>query len=371
MNSDQAARVPVPRIVGGAVVGIVLGFLLPFIAVMQLSILPLGMIPVLLLGGIFMAWLHGWSGWIPTAAFMLALLLSAADVHPTAMYMCVAGMVLPGIVVITGMIRKRPFFEQMRIALISFMAGLTLAIFIAYRSFGADMIAKLMASIQAQYDQLPDYVIAEMVRYMKQSMGGGVPEGASQLLTVEGFRNVLQSTVLLMQQIYSENVPGALLGGALWSGVLACLWGNWRMAKRGIATSESYVGISGWYLPPYVTAGALGLLVISLIMTLSGGGSGRALWNACSSLSGAAFTVQALASIDRRFKRRGVSTGGRKVRVGFLLALFWLLVPLFGTGLGTLPQYYGAASALFGSRGAVTLLRKKIEEHSDDDHSDF
>ena len=172
MNSDQAARVPVPRIVGGAVVGIVLGFLLPFIAVMQLSILPLGMIPVLLLGGIFMAWLHGWSGWIPTAAFMLALLLSAADVHPTAMYMCVAGMVLPGIVVITGMIRKRPFFEQMRIALISFMAGLTLAIFIAYRSFGADMIAKLMASIQAQYDQLPDYVIAEMVRYMKQSMGG-------------------------------------------------------------------------------------------------------------------------------------------------------------------------------------------------------
>lgn len=367
----MAARVPVPRIIGGTLLGILLGFLLPYITVLQLTLLPLWLIPVLLLGGVFMAWLHGWCGWVPTAAFMTTLIFSALSVDIGAMWIVIACMVLPGISDIVFMTRKTPFFRQLSAALIVHLLGLLCAIFVAYSRFGADMIAKLMASIQAQYAQMPDYVIAEIIAYFNQSMGGMGTGASGGTMTVEAFRSALEGAVILMQQVYSENIPGSLLSGAVWSAVLAVLWGNWRMAKRGIATSESYVGISQWFLPPQVTVGALVLLLAGLVMTMSERGSGSTAWNACTSLASAAFTIQALASIDRRFKRRGVSTAGRKTRVGLLLALFWVLPLLLGQGYGALPQLYGAASALFGSRGAVTLLRKKIEDHSDDDDHGF
>ena len=373
LNSDQAARVSGSRVVLGIVLAIVFGLALPFVLVLQMTMLPLLMIPVLLLGGILMAWLHGWCGWVPAAAFMTASVISLLMVHPTLMWMCVAGMILPGIAVIGGMTRKRPFFEQLRLALIVWMAGLVGAIFIAYRAFGADMIARLMATVQAQYDALPDAALMPLVDYFNQAaamgglgqLGGGAGASLTSGMTVSDLRALMTAAITYMRQMYSENAPGTLLSGAVWSAVLSVLWGNWRMARRGVATRESFVGMSAWYLPAHVTAGALALIVVSYIMTGTGGGSGLTMWNACSMLSGAAFTIQALSSLDRRMVQRGTRTGSREIRVGLILALSWL-IPL----LRMVTQLYGAASALFGSRGALTKLVNRIKENSDKDDSD-
>ena len=389
MNDTRVARVPAGRLALGVALAILMGVALPMLTVMQLTIMIPLAIPVLLVGGIWMAFLHGHSGWVSVGAFMAALLLggdalklmiertgwvpssmlgamvlgaAAACTGPEMLLVKLLLAVLPGIVVIAGMMRKRPFFSQLRMGIGAFVAGMLGCVIIAYRAFGGDMIGKLMDMVRAQFDAVPDYVILPLIEALNQSIaqtGAGLGR-----ITIADYRSIFSGALDQMQLAYMEYAPGMLLAGAIWSGVLAVLWGNWRMAKRGIASVESFVGMSQWYLPGQMTLGLLGISAISFIAATSGSTSWTTVLNTCTALTGTAFTVQALASFDRRFIMRGTQTGGRKVRLTLILLLSWAF-----NLIGLVTAAFGAASALFGSRGVITAWKNKMKDESD--HDDF
>jgi len=218
---------------------------------------------------------------------------------------------------------------------------------VAYTAFGSGMVAKFVDVLRAEYNRMPDAALQPMVDAVNAMLpaAGGM---GSPSMTVTAFRGQLSGVLELMQQTYAQVMPGALLSGAILSGILSVLWANWTMARRGMATNESFVGMSGWFMPAHLTLGALGLWAVGLILLLSGSANGPTVYMTIAQAVGAAFAVQALCALDRRMLRADRPLGRRRLLIG-LLALAALLMRSLGSALA----YVGVASALFGSHGAV------------------
>ena len=348
---------------GNAVLGLLIGALLPLVAVLQISML----VPVLMLGSIFAVRLKARAGWLPVGV------LVAAELSATAMFVGIelvpilaAAAVLPALYVIRGMDRKQPYFEQMNGAVAAHVAGLLAAMLIAYISFGGSMVARFVDVLRMEFAQMPDAALQPFADAINSalSLSGSI---GLKLYTVEMYRTQLIGVLDLMQQTYAQYLPGTLLCGAMLSGVLTALWGNWTLARQGRATNESFVGMASWFLPARFTTGALVLWVAGLLLANSSYRAGAPAWNTIRQLAGAAFAVQALAALDRRMLSAGRSTRRRRVLVTLLAVLALLL-----QGVGAMLGYIGAASALFGSRGAVRLwLEKHRDDHSDRDDPDL
>ena len=364
MILDSKPFVPVPagRIAGGAVLGIVVGALLPIIGVLQISML----VPVLMLGGILAVRMKVWSGWIPAGALLAAGLGSTAYfLGPSVMLMLAVAAVLPALYVMRGVAAKRPFFEQLRGGILAFGAGLVAAMLIAYASFGGGMVAQFVNILRAEYDRMPDAALMPLVEWANSALAIGGATGMPAF-TVQMFRAELTGILDLMQQTYAQTLPGTLLSGALLSGVLSVLWGNWTMARQGRATNESFVGMSQWFMPGQIALGAAGLWLAGMLLAYSSYSAGTTVYLTICQLAGAAFAIQALAALDRRMFRSGRSLTRRKVLIG-LLAVAGLLM----RGLGSLLAYVGAASALFGSRGAIRQwIQRRQDDQSDRDDPD-
>ena len=148
--------------------------------------------------------------------------------------------------------------------------------------------------------------------------------------------------------------------------LLVVLWGNWSMARQGTATNESFVGMSGWFLPAQLSFGMMGLWLVVLILMYGGYASGATVYMTIGQAVGAVFAVQFLCALDRRMMRGGSGLSGRRVMIVLLS-----VAALIFRSLGTFMAYVGAASALFGSHGAIKLwVQKKQDEKSDRDDFD-
>lgn len=361
MDSRQSLRVPAGRQAGGALLGVAFGVIMPLVAVLQISLL----VPVLMLGGILAVHIKARCGWIAAGVALAAQLASAAYfLGGSVALMVLAACVAPALLVITQVDRKRPFFEQMKLGVPAYGAGLVAAMLIAYASFGGGMVARFVDILRAEYGRMPDSALQPLVDSVNSMLAVNGAVNLNSLMTVDSFRSQLFGVLDLMQEVYAETLPGTLLSGALLSGALSVLWGNWTMARRGLATNESFVGMGGWFLPAQLSLGAVGLWLVGLILNYSGYSGGATVYSAVSQLAGAAFCVQALSALDRRMMRSGRSLSRRRLLIA-LLAVAALLM----RGFSSVMSYVGAASALFGSHGAI---RRWIEARQNDssDHDD-
>jgi len=349
-------------ILGSVILALVVGAVLPIVALIQISLL----VPTLMLGGVVAAHLGAKAGWIPVGALAGAAGLSAGLLMGgTVAVVLIVASVTPSVLVVFGATGKRPFFEQMNAGVIAFIGGLLAAMLIAYTAFGSGMVAKFVDVLRAEYNRMPDAALQPMVdavNAMLPTAGGlGGPS-----MTVTAFRDQLSGVLDLMQQTYAQVMPGALLSGAILSGVLSVLWANWTMARRGMATNESFVGMSGWFMPAHLTLGALGLWAVGLILLLSGSANGPTVYMTIAQAVGAAFAVQALCALNRRMLRADRPLSRRRLLIG-LLAVAALLMRSLGSALA----YVGVASALFGSHGAVRRwTQNRPKDPPNDDYPD-
>ena len=352
MESRQVVSVSKGRLAGNILLALMLGAVLPIVAVFQIALLA----PVLMLCGIFAVRMKARVGWLPAAVLFGASLASAIWLLGTTMTLALlAAAILPALVVMRGMALKRPFFEQMRVGVIAYGLGLVAGMLIAYASFGGNMIVRFTDLVRAEFNRMPDAALQPFVEAINSTLA--VSGARDQLYTVELYRSQLSGILDLMQRTYAQVLPGALLSGALLSGVISVLWGNWTMARLGLATNESFVGMSGWFLPNQLTWGLLGLWLAGFVLTAAKYEPGATVYAAVRSLCGSAFFIQAMAALDRRMLRIGRELSRRRLLIT-LFSVAALLIPEVGGALAVI----GGASALFGSHGA---LKRGNGEQSD------
>ena len=361
MISKQAYPLPLGKRVWGVALGLILGALLPVITLLQVTLL----VPVLMLGGVFTVYLYCYAGWPAFFAFLAAGLGSTAWFGGTGMmWMILAAGMLPGALTLRGIGMKQPFFEQLRGSILFYTLGLLAAMGIARASFGGGMVAKLMDSLRAELAAMPDAAFQPLVEALNSALSVSGMQGFGRI-TVSTYRAQVSGVLDLMQQTYAQSLPGTLLSGALLSGAVSTLWGNWTQARRGLATNESFAGMSRWFLPPQVTIGALALCLAGYVIAKGGYSSGTTVYVTVFHLASAVFGIQALAALDRRMLDAGRSLGRRRTLLT-LLVIGALIIQMLSTFLFII----GASSALFGSHGAVTLWRAKKKD-DDSNHDDF
>ena len=359
LDSKQIIGVTPGRMIGSIVLALILGLLLPLIAVLQISLL----LPVLMLCGLVGAHLKARAGWLPAMVLFAASLGSTLwFVGAPAMFMLLLAAVLPALLITRSMAQKQPFFEQLKLGIAAYVLGLVAAMIAAYMSFGSGMIASFVDVLRAEFDRMPDAALQPFADAVNSALAlNGIR--SVETVTVEMYRAQLKGVLDLMQQTYARMLPGTLLTGAMLSGVLTVLWGNWTMARLGLATNESFMGMSRWFLPAQATVGALALWAVSLIIANSGYEAGATVHAAVGELAGSIFVIQALSALDRRMLTAGRSLSRRRT----LIALLAIGALIFG-GVAMVLCLTGVLSALFGSRGAVTLWRREREnDHSDRD----
>ena len=362
MDSRQVTRGTPAQLAGGIIMAVLIGGLLPLISLLQISLL----VPTLMLGGVFAVYLYARNGWLPAAVLATVAIISSAMLLGGTLTMILAtASLLPAVPVILGMSKKRPFFDQLNAGVAAFGGGLLAALTIAYTSFGGGMIVRFVDTLRAEYARMPDAVLQPMVDWVNAMLPSGAL-GGSSAITVDFFRAQLSGILDLMQQTYAQILPGTLLSGALLSGALAVLWGNWTMARQGRATNQSFVGMTGWFLPARFSLGAVLLWGVGLVLMYSGRENGATIYMTIAQTVGAAFAVQALCALDRRMLRADRPLGRRRA----LIVLFSIGALLL-RGMASVLAYVGVASALFGSHGAIRtwLQNRQDNDHSNDDDS--
>lgn len=350
------------RMVGSLALALVLGTLIPIIAVLQISLLA----PVLMLCGIVGVHLWARAGWVPAAVLFTAALGSTLWlIGPVGVPLLLLAAILPALLTARGVTQKQPFFRQLNRGIVVYVAGLVAAMLAAYTMFGGGMIARFMDVLRVEFTRMPDAALQPFADAVNSALSlGGAPGGGT--FTVQMYREQLSGILDLMQQTYAQLLPGTLLSGALLSGVLSVLWGNWTLARQGMATNESFIGIGQWFLPAQVTLGALGLWAAGFLLANSAYAAGATVYSTVAEVAGSVFVIQALCAVDRRLMAGGGSAGRRKVLITALA-----VVALIFRGLGSLLCALGVMSALFGSHGAVRMwMDRRQNDHTDRDDPD-
>ena len=351
------------RISGGKrawaiVLALAVGALLPMLTVVQTAML----LPVMMIGGVFTVFLQCYAGWIPAALFMGAGLASTAwFAGTTVMWMLLLAAFLPAGAVVRGIAAKKPFFDQLRAAILLYAAGLLAALGVAYAAFGGNMVSRFMDTVRAEFARMPDAAFAPFLDTLNTALLLNGVQGM-KMITVDVYRAQINGMLDLMQESYGQMLPGTMLCGVVLSGVASVLWGNWRMARRGMASDESFTGMSRWFLPSQVSVGALALWLAGYLISVSGYAKGATVYATVYQLVSCVFIIQAFAAIDRALIRGGRALRGRRILLGLLL----VICAVFRT-LGGMLFTVGLVSALFGSHGAI---RQRMNNRDNSDRQD-
>lgn len=347
------------KVAAGVVLAVIMGALTPLITVLQISMLA----PVILLSGLFMVFLFCFAGRLPAWLFLAVQLgATAALLDTTFMWMFLVAGSLPAIITLRWIVLKKPFFEQMKLSIVFYGIGLVAALCIAFSVYGGNMVGQLMDALRDQFKRMPDDMFTPFVDAVNSAqLGSGM---GIKAITVSDYRAQMMGVLSLMGEAYEQTLPGALLTGALLSGILSVLWGNWLCARHGLATNASYIPPTRWFLPPQVTIGLLLMWLAVIILRETGYASGAAVYTAVYSIVNVAFIIQALCTIDRALYRRGASNRRRRVMMAFG-AIFSLILRLFGIAMFAM----GAFSALTGPHGVFQAMRDRNNDNRPD-HDD-
>ena len=361
MISNPTYRVSGGKFAVAMILAVILGALCPVLIALEAGLL----LPVIQLAGVFMVFLYCFAGRAPAMMFMIVnLSFTAYTMGSTFMWMGMLAGIMPGIFIMRLIAAKIGFFDQMRRGLAAYAVGVVLAILMAAAVFGTNIIGQVKTLLAEQLQRMPDEFYAPFVDIMNQALSGytlGIP-----VFTVASYRPMVLATLEMLAEMFSRELPAALLCGTVVSAILSMLWGNWLLARRGLATDESYVSPERWFLPGSVTVGLLLMLAASGILKAANYRGADTVLNVVYGLMTVAFFIQALAAIDRFFFRRGVPARRRTLLMVLSLVL-GVATQAFNLALFAI----GAGSALMGSHGAITEFKKRYSDnHSDHDDSD-
>ena len=358
MLSNQPFYISGGRLALGVVLAVVLGLLTPVLMALEACFL----MPVVVLSGLLMVFLYGYAGRLPAWLYMTVQLgATALTINSTFMWMTMAAGTFPAIFAMRGIIMKRPFFEQLRLDVGFYAAGLVVAVFIAYTTYGGNIIGRAVDALAEQFKRMPDLWFRPFVDAINQTFAADGPEGISPI-DIADYRTRVLAMLQLVGETYERMLPGNLLAGSVMSGVLTALWGNWQMARRGLATDESFIGMERWFLPRGVTLELLLLWIIAYFISESGYASGETVYMAAYTVVSTAFMFQGLAAINRFCYKRTMTHRKRRV-LTVLGLLFGMVFKLFNSFLFII----GAVSALFGSHGAISIRISRDDDDDDDE----
>lgn len=333
------------RLAAGCLLGAGLAIVCPFLTLTQLfASLPLVMLP-----SIGLVAVYAWAG--KAAAIVSAVLQMLAFgymVGPVFMWVVFLMAIQPMFVLLQG--TDRPFFEQLRHALMSFGLGMVLSVLALYWNYGGDLVGSALGGLQQMMHALP---VEQMEVYLASYPG--MPATSAEFLSM------MDSLFAQISSSLAVTLPGQLFSGTLITALSCITLLNRARAKAGAAKPGSYVPPSRWYLPSSTSVGLLVMLLASLVlMQLTQ--LGRAVFYTVLTLVSWVFCIQALASVSRRMD-------GALQRHGAKIAVLMVMAAIAAFGASLYLAIYGCASALMGSRGA---MRQYAEErkNKDNDGSD-
>lgn len=357
MDSNRPYRISGGQLALAMILALVMGLATPLLTAIQMAML----MPVIVISGVFMVFLYIYGGRLPAWLFMTVQLASSAMLLNGAfMWMLLAAGTMPAIFCTRSIVSRRPFFDQVCSAIAVYVAGMVAALTIAYLRYGGGMIGRLMDALGSQFDRMPDSFFVPIVEALNSALSGAEFAGFGTM-TVARYRSMLTAVLEVARQTYQAALPGALLSGAALSGVLSVTWGSWLLARRGLATNESYQPLCRWFLPHDLTFGLTLIWVVAYVLAQTGYASGDSVYTTAYDLVSLAFYIQALSAIDRFMRRRGAKNGGRHALV-MVAAVLGLTVRIVGLAMFII----GALSALFGSHGSIRAARNR-DNHKNSD----
>jgi len=331
------------RSAGRLILACLLGMLLAMAAPLAMLAEILTLSTVLLLPSIALIWLYRWGGKGPAMlSAVLQMAFTAMMMGTPFMWMAFFTTIFP--VFMLASLDKKPFFEQLKISLGAFGAGIVISVVILYFSFGGNMIERFFL-------RLP-----EVMRAMPLEMISGPMQNFSEMLgrelTPESFFQVFEEAIVGLIPSYQLSLPGQIFSGGLLSTVI-CVWiSNYMLNRCGASAEGCYRPLKDWALPASTTGGLLLITVVSYIIYAAGMKNGKALYFTVYNISITAFCIQTVGSIARKVSQPQLAA---RSRTGIVAGT--ILLCLLG---GTLYiAIYGCASAVFGTYGALNPKNKK------------
>ena len=347
MLSVSGYRPSTKKVVLFSLLGLVLGLLHPVLFAYQTMFLV--WLPCIYV--VAAALLYAGGGLIPACVLMgSGVIMSGLSMDLRLAAALIPLTLLPAAIVISGIAQRKPFFEQMRNALIASVGGALLALVLATVLIGGDMVAQFMDMFRDLFEQLLPSLYQVYQPYYEAQ---GITISYDDLLSVS------KEVLSYIQVLYETNLPAAVLTDAVLTAVIAVFWGNWVTARHGEATSESFKGLADWQLPGSTTIGLLIAFGAAAILSTTGFNGVSIAWTAIRNVVFLVFAIVLLAANDRRLRSGGASRGKRTV----LAILFFALIALFSL-LKIVAAIFGALIALFGPGGVVAQKkdRKTPEE---------
>ena len=333
---------------GKTLAGCLLAVLLALIAPVLVMTELLSLMMVVLLPSVGVVFLYRWAGRFPALLCgALQLAVSAAYLGGTFMWMTLLMMLTPLVLLFRS--ESKPFFVQLRIAIVGFGAGVLASVLLLYLSYGGNMIERMLMELPAAVRELPQ----ESLRTVSESVSLALGRKA----TVEEFYELFDQMIAQLIPFYQQNLPGLIFSGALLTAVLCAGLNAWMRHRRGLDAPGSYLPLREWALPASTTGGLLLIEAVSYALELLGMKNAETLFYTVYSIAVTAFAIQAVTSLARR-THAGPAGRGTKIAAGIGVVVLCLL-----GGMGVL-ALYGCASAILGSRGA---LRQRMKNNGDND----
>lgn len=354
MDQTMKPRRSVGKIIVGIVIAVILGVLQPFALVFQVM-MPMSVSMMTMAA----AALSVYGGLIPAVTLCtIGTLLAFIGYGPQVGLATLPLIVIPAAVIIFGIRRKKPFFEQMTIGQVVGIVGAVAAMALITLFFGDDFVAIVVVGVKDTFEIMKDVLLEAVNMYLP----------AESAVSMEEFSGMYYDMFRLMQEYYESNLLANLISGSIYTVAVAVLWGNWLAARRGEATTESFRGLCDWFLPSNLTWGVLLMLAASALMLQLQVRGGAEVWAIVSGACVAAFSIQGFAALDRRMKAGG-ATKNRRITMIVLLVLFGSYATQMFTGMTIygVMAIVGCASAVFGRNGAARPWIQKIKENIDND----
>lgn len=331
------------RVVIGVIVALLLGIVSPYLAVIPL-------VPVLL------AFLYAYGGLVP-AVLCAALTIGtyAVSFGLTGMLMGFVAYIVPAAFIVRGIRMRLPFFRQIVIAIASLAGGIVAALALAYVALGSNLLGGIDEGMRETLDAVakvyPGLIDAVMARAY---LIPGAPETVTSDLLINGFLTEAQRTGYIdalvsdLQAMLALTLPGYLLSMAAFSGTLAVAWAGYVKRNEPETSEISYVPLARWYTPYQLSLGMLVTLGVGYLLFRQNVSGGDTLYITIRSIIRIVFMIQAAVSLERRLQAFGAKMWLRVVIILLIALLF-----------GDFCVYYGGASALVGSTGAIKQLLEK------------
>lgn len=320
------------RLAAGYLLGVLVALAAPMVVLSEL----LSLLPVIMLPSVGVALLYRWFGSGPAlCSAVLQVLVDVMVLGGTGAGIAVCMTLLPLIALAAA--ARRPFFEQLCIAIAAFALGVLLAAAVLYSAYGGNSIERALRLLPDALRALPPESLDALLASLPAEFGSG--------LTADALIERFEEAVAQMIPIYTRNLPGMIFSGAL---VTALICAPALAQARG----SDCAPFQEWALPASATGGLLLILVVSYILGAMRVRGAEVAFQAVFDVAVTAFCAQALASMARRMNQDGRSAGWQRGTVAVIGVLAYF-------GASQFVALYGCASAIFGSRGALSQRQRR------------